>query len=302
MKPFATRLADAVLARRNPLCVGLDPRWESLPDSIRLRLVDGTLDGIAMAYREFCLRTLDIVAEHVPAVKPQSAFFEACGPRGLEVMRDVIARALELGLVVILDAKRGDIASTAVAYAEAAFAGTPHQGRTLPVWHADALTVNPYLGRDAVEPFITTARQSEGGLFILVRTSNPGSGLFQELDCGGRKLYEVVADSVSAWNAENLASNGYGDCGAVVGATHPRELVELRARMPGVWLLVPGYGAQGGTAADVAAAFDSNGLGGIVNSSRGITFPFKPEDANWESAILAATKKAVGELRAAAGL
>ncbi len=302
MTPFAERLAHAVQSKRTPLCVGLDPRWESLPAVIRTRHADGTLAGVAAAYREFCLKILDLVAEHVPAVKPQSAFFEACGPAGMAAMPAVISKAKQLGLIVILDAKRGDIASTAAAYAEAAFAGTPHEGRTLPVWNADALTVNPYLGRDAVEPFITTARQSAGGLFILVRTSNPGSGLFQNLECDGKKMYQHVADAVTAWNGENLAANGYGDCGAVVGATHPKELAELRARMPGVWFLVPGYGAQGGTAADVAAAFDTQGMGAVVNSSRGITFPFKPDDPNWESAVVTATRKAADELRAGAGL
>ncbi|WP_029630834.1 orotidine-5'-phosphate decarboxylase [Zavarzinella formosa] len=302
MIPFAERLADAVRSKRTPLCVGLDPRWESLPRLIRTRHEDGTLNGVAAAYREFCLKILDLVAGLAPVVKPQSAFFEACGPAGLAVLQTVIAKAKQLGLVVILDSKRGDIASTAGAYAEAAFAGTPHEGRVLPVWNADALTVNPYLGRDAVEPFISTARQSAGGLFILVRTSNPGSGLFQELDCGGKKLYQVVADEVSKWNGENLSANGYGDCGAVVGATQPKELAELREKMPGVWFLVPGYGAQGGSASDVAAAFDKNGLGAIVNSSRGITFPFKPDETNWEAAVVNATQKAVHELRTAAGL
>lgn len=302
MTPFALRLSNAVQSKRNPLCVGLDPRWESLPTSLKARHADGTLKGVASAYREFCLRVLDLVADQVPVVKPQSAFFEACGPAGMVAMAEVIEKAKSLGLVVILDAKRGDIASTAVAYAEAAFCGSPFEGTILPVWNADALTVNPYLGRDAVEPFIATARQSAGGLFILVRTSNPGSGLFQELDCGGKKLYEVVADSVTTWNSENLSANGYGDCGAVVGATHPRELTELRQRMKGVWLLVPGYGAQGGKAGDVASAFDPNGLGAVVNSSRGITFPFKPDEPQWEKAIVEATSKSVAELRAIAKL
>lgn len=302
MIQFSERLANAVLSKKNPLCVGLDPRWESLPFAIRSKLSPCSLDDVAEAYRQFSIQVIDLVAEHVPVVKPQSAFFESCGPAGMKAMQDVIVHAKNSGLIVILDAKRGDIASTATAYAEAAFAGTPVEGTKHHVWNADALTVNPYLGRDAVEPFIKAARESQGGLFILVRTSNPGSGLFQELEANGKKLYLHVAHAVSQWNNENCSSDGYGDCGAVIGATHPKELAELRSAMPGVWFLVPGYGAQGGTASDVKSAFDSNGLGAIVNSSRGITFPFKPSDSNWKSAIISATQKAVAELKAVAGL
>jgi orotidine-5'-phosphate decarboxylase len=296
--PFADRLADAVRRVGNPLCVGLDPRWESLPKAIRDRHDNGSLDGVAAAYQEFCLRVLDLVGAQVAIVKPQIAFFEACGPAGLRALQAVTRRAKDLGLLVILDAKRGDIASTATAYADAAFAGTSIDGNYLPVWDADALTVNPYLGRDAVEPFIQCARQTGRGLFVLVRTSNPGSGQFQDLDCGGRKFYRHVADAVTAWNAENLGASGLGDVGAVVGATHPAELAELRAAMPDVWFLVPGYGAQGGSANDVAGGFRKDGLGAVVNSSRGITFPFKPDDPAWEDAITVATRRAVSELSA----
>ncbi len=296
--PFADRLADAVRRAGNPLCVGLDPRWESLPKAIRDRHDHGSLDGVAAAYGQFCLRVLDLIAGRAGIIKPQSAFFEACGPAGLHALQTVTRRAKDLGLVVILDAKRGDIASTAAAYADAAFAGTPINGTRLPVWDADALTVNPYLGRDAVEPFIQSARRTGRGLFVLVRTSNPGSGQFQDLDCGGRKLYRHVGDAVAAWNAENRGACGLGDVGAVVGATHPAELAELRAAMPDVWFLVPGYGAQGASANDVAGGFRTDGLGAIVNSSRGITFPFQPDDPAWEDAITAATRRAGSELAA----
>jgi orotidine-5'-phosphate decarboxylase len=282
MTHFADRLADAVRARRTALCVGLDPRRESLPQSIRARRGDDT----AAAYEEFCLRVLDVVAPLAGVVKPQSAFFEACGPAGMAALQRVLRRAKELGLVTILDAKRGDIASTAAAYAEAAFAA----------FDADALTVNPYLGRDAVEPFLTAARQLGRGLFVLVRTSNPGAGLFQDLDCGGRPLYQHVADAVAAWNRGGLGACGLGDVGAVVGATHPAELRLLRDQLPDVWLLVPGYGAQGGTAADVRAALRPDGLGAVVNSSRGVTFPFRPDDPGWEAAVERAARAAAAEL------
>ncbi len=287
MTHFADRLAAAVRAKGTGLCVGLDPRWELLPTSIK-QSTPGNSPGAkwAAAYEEFCLRVLEIVAPLVGVVKPQSAFFEACGPAGVAALQRVIRRAKELGLVTILDAKRGDIASTAAAYADAAFGALD----------ADALTVNPYLGRDAVEPFITAARRDGRGLFVLVRTSNPGAGLFQDLVCDGRPIYQHVAAAVAAWNGENIGPSGFGDVGAVVGATHPAELKKLHEQLPAVWFLVPGYGAQGGTAADVRAAFRPDGLGAIVNSSRGVTFPFAPEDANWETAIEAATRKAAAEL------
>jgi orotidine-5'-phosphate decarboxylase len=281
---FSDRLAIAVRSKGNPLCVGIDPRWDSLPNSIRKKHPNQP----ARAFEEFGLRVLELVAPLVPVAKPQSAFFEACGPDGFAAQKRVLDRARELGLITILDAKRGDIASTASAYADAAFN----------VWNADALTINPYLGRDAVEPFITEARKSQRGLFVLVRTSNPGSGLFQDLRCDGRPLYQHVAAAVGEWNRENLGACGLGDVGAVVGATHPDELGLLRNLLPDVWLLVPGFGAQGGTAKDVAAAFRPDGLGAIVNSSRGITFPIHPDDPQWETGIVAAARRAIDELRA----
>jgi orotidine-5'-phosphate decarboxylase len=205
-------------------------------------------------------------------------------------MRRVLELAKEMGFVTILDAKRGDIASTADAYAQAAFG---------PTWNADALTINPYLGRDAVEPFLTAAKASQRGVFVLVRTSNAGAGLFQDLPCNGRPLYRHVADEVVKWNAATLGTCGLGDVGAVVGATHPRELAELRAAMPHVWFLVPGYGAQGATAAEVKAAYLPSGLGAVINSSRGITFPFHPDDPQWEAKIVEAAKKTAAELTVA---
>jgi orotidine-5'-phosphate decarboxylase len=296
---FADRLADACRAKGNALCVGLDPRWEQLPLEVRRRHDDGTLAGVARAYAEFCRRVLALVAPLVPVVKPQSAFFEACGPEGTAALRDVLAEARRLGLVTILDAKRNDIASTAAAYADAAFAGTKLGGRTHPVWDADALTINPYLGRDAVEPFLQSARRDGRGVFVLVRTSNPGAGQFQDLVCDGRPVYLHVAAAVGAWARENLGRCGLGDVGAVVGATHPAELAAVRAALPEAPFLIPGYGAQGGAAADTAAGFRADGLGAIVNSSRGITACFDPASTDWEAAVLAATRAAVTDLTAA---
>ena len=226
-------------------------------------------------------------------VKPQSAFFEACGPAGMAALQRLLHKAHALGLLTILDAKRNDIASTASAYADASFAGCSFGGRVYPVWEADALTVNPYLGRDAVEPFLASARRAAAGVFVLVRTSNPGAGLFQDLDCGGKRLYQHVGEAVASWARENLGACGLGDVGAVIGATYPAELALLRKALPEVIFLVPGFGAQGGTAADVAAAFRSDGLGAVVNSSRGVLFPFQPDDGDWEKKVVAAAQAAV---------
>lgn len=290
---FADRLAAAVRARGNAVSVGLDPRWDSLPAEVRRRHGGTTLASVAAAFEEFCTRVLDIVAPLVPVVKPQSAFFEMCGPPGLAVLQRLIRRAHDLGLLVILDAKRNDIASTATAYADAAFAGTPVGGTILPVWEADALTINPYLGRDAVEPFLTSARRAGAGVFVLVRTSNPGAGLFQDLVCDGRPLYRHVGDAVAEWARENIGACGLGDVGAVVGATYPTELAALRSALPDVPFLIPGFGVQGGTAADVADAFRADGLGAVVNSARGILFPFAPDAPQWEARIEDAARATV---------
>jgi orotidine-5'-phosphate decarboxylase len=271
MTPFAERLSIAVKTH-GPLCVGLDPRFENLPARFRSM-------NLAAAFEGFGLRVLELVQAFTGIVKPQTAFFEQAGPSGFRALQTIQHKARELGFVTILDAKRGDIASTATAYAEAAFSEE--------IWNADAITVNPYLGADSVEPFIAKARLVGGGLFVLVRTSNSGSGLFQNLVCDGKPLYRHVADAVVKWN------DGRGDVGAVIGATNPGELEELRVAMPGVWFLVPGYGAQGGTAADVRAAYPN----AIVNSSRGITFPFQPDDTDWEQQIETAARNAARELK-----
>jgi orotidine-5'-phosphate decarboxylase len=295
---FADRLSAALRRKGNSVCVGLDPRWELLPRSLCARHDGGTLEDVARAFEEFCVRVVDLVAPLVPVVKPQSAFFEACGPAGLVALQNVLRHARQRGLLTILDGKRNDIASTAAAYADAAFGGVTIGGRLHPVWDADALTVNPYLGRDAVEPFLQSARRAQRGVFVLVRTSNAGAGQFQDLDCQGRPLYQHVGAAVADWASENLGECGLGDVGAVVGATYPAELAALREAMPHALFLVPGFGAQGAGAADVAGAFRADGLGAVVNSSRGITFDFAPDDPAWEARIEAAARATISALLA----
>jgi orotidine-5'-phosphate decarboxylase len=289
MTPFPDRLVDAV-RRRGPLCVGIDPRFESLPTSLRASVADLPQgESQAAAFERFGLRILELVVPYAGVIKPQAAFFEQYGPAGMTAMQNILRRAKEMGFVTILDAKRGDIASTSTAYAEAAFSPS--------VWGADSLTVNPYLGADSVEPFLSEAAKMDCGLFVLVRTSNPGGGLFQNLSCDGEPLYRHVAREVQKWNAPTVTASGLGSIGAVVGATHPAELAELRTLLPQTWFLIPGYGAQGGTASDLRAGFLPNGLGAVVNSSRGITFSYHPDDPAWENAIVTAARKAQAELR-----
>jgi orotidine-5'-phosphate decarboxylase len=303
MTHFADRLCEAIRKKGNPLCVGLDPRWESLPDEIRNNHESESIRSVSQAFGEFSLHVLDIVAPLVPVVKPQSAFFEMLGPPGMMVLQVVLERARELGLITILDNKRGDIASTAAAYAEAAIGRVTFDQTQHAIWDADAVTINPYLGRDAVEPFLQTARRNGTGVFVLVRTSNPGAGLFQDLEAkttgstdAARPLFELVGEAVRGWSQENLGACGYGDVGAVVGATYPAELARLRAMLPEVFFLVPGFGSQGGSAADVQPALKADRLGAVINSSRGILFPRPPSTPDWQKQVEQATRDAIRAL------
>lgn len=300
MGVFGERLAEAV-RRYGPLCVGLDPRWDCLPRSLRrLSPEEALLPQASQRIQQFCLRVLELTRPYSGVVKFQSAFFELLGPPGLQVMQSLIQAARQQGWITIWDAKRGDVASTAVAYAAAALTGCTLDQQTLPVWDVDALTVQPYVGGDGLEPFLEAAQRTGRGIFVLVRTSNPGAGLFQDLWCDGRPLYLHVAEAVARWNAPTVGASGLGDVGAVVGATHPRQLAELRRAYPHLWFLVPGYGAQGGTAEDIRqTAFRSDGLGAIVNSSRSLVFPFRPDDPDWESRIIQAAQRISWELNSA---
>jgi len=254
----------------------------------------------AAAYRQFCRGVIDVVAPLVPAVKPQAAFFEQLGPAGMDVLAEVIAYAQQKGLLVILDGKRNDIGSTATAYAQGML-GADGQSP----WGADAVTVSPYLGDDSLRPFIEVAQKRSAGVFVLVKTSNPGGKMLQDLVADGRPLYRHVAEYVQRQAAETVGACGYGVVGAVVGATYPAQLAELRAAMPQTLFLVPGFGSQGGTARDVAAAFDVQGRGAVVNNSRGIIFAhaMKPYSerfgaARWQEAVEAATRDMIEQLRA----
>ena len=294
---FATRLAIAVQARGTPACIGLDPRRESLPPA--LNATDPAADDpatLAGIFTEFCRGVIDAVAPLVPVVKPQLACFEALGAPGMTALADIITHARAQGLLVLADGKRGDIGSTAEAYAAGWLAGP---------WAADALTVNPYLGLDSIEPFVKTATERAAGIFVLVKTSNPGSKDFQDLTTDGQTIYEHVAAGVEALAARTAGGETYGAVGAVVGATWPKQLDDLRAAMPHAWILVPGFGRQGGRAADVRGAFHADGLGAIVVSARDVIYAHaRPEmsdgltEAQWQTAVERAARDMIERLAA----
>lgn len=287
---FIDRLAEGVSKKQSPLMVGLDPRANQLPAEV-VEASNSTAD----AYFAFCQGVIEACHEFVAVVKPQLAFFECLGPDGLIALYKVIQMAREHDLLVVLDGKRNDIGSTATAYAEA-YLGTDSP------WKGDALTVSPYLGDDSLTPFVDRCRTSDSGIFVLVKTSNPGGGRWQDRTCDGQTIFESVGAYVEELAATTKGSSGFGDVGAVVGATYPEQLASLRKAMPHTWFLVPGFGAQGGTAKDVAPAFDSDGLGAIINSSRGIIFAYNKaeyRELDWKTAVQQATKDTVGILREA---
>ena len=268
------RLQEAIIAKKNPTVAGLDPKPEYVPAHIRKECYDKygeTLEGAAEAIYRFNCGLMDALKDIVPAVKPQSAYYERLGWRGMEVLERTIRYAKEQGLYVIADIKRGDIGSTAEAYSDGWLGKTKVGEQMLSVFDADCVTLNGYMGADSVNPFLKTCKEMDKCAFILAKTSNPGSGELQNVSAGeGDTVYGLMADLIEKWGAGTEGKYGYTMAGAVAGATYPEELQKLRARMPHTFLLVPGYGAQGGTAEDVQYAFQKDVHGAIVNSSRGI--------------------------------
>lgn len=277
---FADRLLENIEQRRSHVVVGLDPDYGLLPPEIQgahPREAHASDEEMMVAcYRQFLWSVLDCVGEIAVAVKIQIAYFEALGAAGYRLYQELIGPAREGGCIVIADVKRGDIGSTAEAYARAHLDGAG----------ADAITVSPYLGTDSVQPFLDRVRQSGKGVFVLVKTSNPGSSDVQDVALAtGEPLYVHVADMVHKWGAGTEGQRGYRSVGAVVGGTHPAEGARLRLRMPGVPLLIPGYGAQGAQAGDLADMFDDRGTGAVVNSSRAILYAYrKRPHMSWQDA------------------
>ena len=272
-------LQKKIIEKRNPTVAGLDPKPEQIPPHILKMACDQygeTLAGAAEAVWQFNRGLIDALSDVVPAVKPQSAYYERLGWRGMEVMERTISYAQERGLFVIADVKRGDIGSTAQAYADGWLGETQVGESACGAFHADCVTLNGYMGSDTVLPFVDTCRKYGKCLFLLAKTSNPGSGELQNLTAGDRLVYQLLGDMAERLGAGTEGDYGYGLAGAVTGATYPEELRDLRARLPHTFFLVPGYGAQGGTAEDIAQ-YLSAGNGGVVNSSRGVLLAYKKQ-------------------------
>lgn len=266
-------LISKIKETNNPTVVGLDPRLNFVPQHIKDKAYEKfgkTPKGAANAFFEFNKQIIDNVYDLVPAVKPQVAMYEQFGADGIQSYIDTIEYARDKGLVIIGDIKRSDIASTAEAYSDGHIGRVDVEEEKFEVYKEDFITLNPYLGVDSIEPYMDNCKHYDKGLFILVKTSNPNSGEIQDLDVKGEKLYEKVGKLVSNWGQDTIGTFGYSKVGAVVGATHPEQGKKLRQLMPNTYFLVPGYGAQGATAKDLAGCFDKDGLGAIVNSSRGI--------------------------------
>ena len=272
-------LQEKIREKKNPTVAGLDARIEYVPEYIRKEAFEKYgvgLKGAVEAIWQFNVGLIDALCDIVPAVKPQAAYYENLGWQGMEMLERTIRYAKEKGLFVIADIKRGDIGSTATAYAEGWLSGAPIEGQVFKSFDADCVTLNGYMGSDSIKPFLEAAKGEDKCAFVLVKTSNPGSGELQDVKAAdGRTIYEVMGELNEQIAAGTEGKYGFTMAGAVTGATYPQQIQDLRSRLPHTFFLVPGYGAQGGTAADVKYAFNEKGHGAIVNSSRGIMCAWK---------------------------
>lgn len=272
-----SRLIEKIKEKKAPICIGLDPMLNFIPEHIKeeaFATKGESLEAVAEAIYNFNKAIVDECFDLIPAVKPQVAMYEQFGIAGLIAYEKTVTYCQEKGLLVIGDVKRGDIGSTSVAYATAHLGKINVGSKTFEPFHSDFLTVNPYMGSDSINPFVDECVKNDKGLFVLVKTSNPSSGEFQDRLIDGKPLYEHVASKVMEWGERSMDGE-YSNVGAVVGATYPQMSEILRKIMPNTYFLVPGYGAQGATAADLRPCFNKDGLGAIVNSSRGIIAAYK---------------------------
>ena len=271
------RLINKIKETNNPTVIGLDPRYELLPKCL-LEKYPNTLEGISQAIVEYNKALIDETYDVIPAVKPQIAFYEMFGIPGMKAFEETCKYAKQKGMIVIADIKRGDIGSTAQGYSNAYLGKTKIGEKEESIFDVDFVTVNPYMGTDCVKPFIEDCKKYGKGIFILVKTSNPSSGELQDVKLeNGEEVYVKVAKLVEEWGKDLRGENGYSSIAAVVGATYPKQLKEIREIAPHTYFLIPGYGAQGGKAEDIALGFDKNGLGGIVNASRSLMCAYKSE-------------------------
>lgn len=290
------RLIEKIVKTQNPTVVGLDPKLDYIPEYIKekkFEKYDKTLEGAAKAILTFNKKIIDEIYDIVPAIKPQAAYYEMYGWYGVKTLYKTIEYAQSKGMYVITDGKRNDIGATMEAYATAHLGLTDVDGEMIPAFGADALTVNGYLGTDGISPLLEQCRNNDKGIFVLVKTSNKSSGELQDKLIGDKTVYNVMGDMCETWGAEAMGKYGYSSVGAVVGATYPEQLAEMRKALPHTFFLVPGYGAQGGGAEGVAKGFDANGLGAIVNSSRAVMCAYKKEGCDEQDFAKAARREVI---------
>ena len=281
------QLIEQIIDLQNPTCVGLDTLFDYLPDNMKEGVT--TFEGAAERIFDFNKKLVDTVRDIVPSVKVQIAYYEMYGTAGMKAFEETLKYAKEKGLVVIADAKRNDIGSTASCYAKTFLGETAVNGVSQRPFPSDYVTVNGYLGTDGIAPFVEQCQQKDKGIFVLVKTSNPSSGELQNLVLeNGKPVYEYMGGLVEKWGESTIGKYGYSAVGAVVGATHPTEAARLREVLPHTFFLIPGYGAQGGNAEMLKSCFGKNGLGGVVNNSRGILCAYKKLGGTYYEAARAA--------------
>ena len=291
------RLIENIIEKQNPTVAGLDPKLDYVPASIKdacFAQYGKTLEGAAAALLAFNKAIIDQICDIVPAIKPQAAYYEMYGWQGVRALAETIAYAQQKGMFVMTDGKRNDIGTTMEAYATAHLGTTDVAGEAIDAFGADALTVNGYLGTDGIQPLVRICQEKDKGIFVLVKTSNPSSGELQDLKLtNGASVYEQMGRMCEQWGEALPGKYGYSGVGAVVGATYPEQLKEMREKAPHTFFLVPGYGAQGGGAQDAKNAFDKNGLGAIINSSRGIMCAWKKQGLTEDDFAAAARSEAL---------
>lgn len=277
MKNAIDILIDKIKETNNPTVIGVDTRYDMVPDCVKNKY--GTdINGMCSSMLEYSKDLIDATYDIVPAVKLQSAYFEMYGIEGIKLYKEMIDYCRSKGMVVMADVKRGDIGSTSAGYSKAYLGKNMINGEDSPVFDVDFATVNPYMGSDCVNPFVEDCKKYDKGIFVLVKTSNKSSGEIQDVKAeDGEEIYKKVAKLVNTWGEELVGEYGYSSVSAVVGATYPKQLKELREIMPHAYFLIPGYGAQGGKAEDIALGFDENGLGGIVNATRSLMCAYKSD-------------------------
>ena len=277
MKNAIDVLIEKIKQTQNPTVMGLDPRYEMLPKCVTNKYPQ-TLEGVAQAIVEYNKALIDATCDIIPAIKPQIAFYEMYGIPGMQAFKETCSYAKQKGMIVIADIKRGDIGSTAQGYSNAYLGKTKMGDIEQSIFDVDFVTINPYMGTDCIKPFIDDCKKYNKGLFILVKTSNPSSGELQDLKLeNGEEVYTNVAKLVENWGEELRGEYNYSSVAAVVGATYPEQLKQIRKTAPHTYFLIPGYGAQGGKAKDIALGFDQNGLGGIINASRSLMCAYKSD-------------------------